>query len=951
MAALGLAADQDDVAAEDFLELSRLHGCFVSDQDLVASEDFVVESIVHVPARVLDFTPQAPQLPPVTALAKVQQHAAKAQRHARSSVQKIRRQAVIISDLRSQLERCSASRSSASSGSKRQTRAHTMFMLALRRNRGHAGAAVALGMTDAPVSCGGTLTRWEVSASTCFLSSFLLFHIVFENTVVRTSGTNGWSAAFHSLRGDATRSRAWQEHKVQCLELTTAYLSSTGDLVSRSGWLDLQKVTDGSADGCFDVMRKQIRVVGCPALDHDHAVTPEGVVRWIVCVGDCGPDQVGVRERITTMYVRDLYVLVAIGPCFSHQQSLGVKRILVAIDKLTKPGGLFELAHPYYSTVAKLVNVWRTKTTEATRVILNSFGADRAKQTNAHTKPPKACAGRWGSVTHAEMFLEKFEPAEIATVIRSVHGRKKSSQQSASCVVIDEVAIDDMKDYAEKQSRWVGEILSTLNARFYAMMFISRVAKKPWDHFLNFLQSKVEDGTHLSVLVGGKAAAIGNEFCDCYLNADASPFVTRLDAPDVAKFHASFATCVGSAAAEFDRRITRRFVSYPLKLLMFVLKPHGMMCGARKGAAIELLDCDYSNLDSTTAKFKYIFVKEIKYVAETSLCDPHFHKMLSTWRDMYWSDIQVVESVNSIITNVTGVAPRIELALLSSRITIKKALKDAGDGGSHGNDFRDKAALLQCMDTCANSYRHAEYNAITDIDNRWLDTRCPGPMLQPLCDADMAMTLVPLEDFQQRAVTVPVNSPEDDDGPDQAAGVDDGPDQADGGRGRPPVWQRWMRPDVCGLPPDISTHHMEGSHQLSTLLTRRMRSADATEAFAIVPRGQTEPNSNAWLCLSVLSYTGHGQQLSVEADGAISMTVPFKFENTAWVVARAWRDDPSCDIIVLRLEWQGRVALSKFIEVIRPQKRPQAQKRQSAAAPVKKQRRTVKNKKDLSLKL
>ena len=38
MAALGLAADQDDVAAEDFLELSRLHGCFVSDQDLVASE-------------------------------------------------------------------------------------------------------------------------------------------------------------------------------------------------------------------------------------------------------------------------------------------------------------------------------------------------------------------------------------------------------------------------------------------------------------------------------------------------------------------------------------------------------------------------------------------------------------------------------------------------------------------------------------------------------------------------------------------------------------------------------------------------------------------------------------------------------------------------------------------------------------------------------------------------
>ena len=93
-----------------------------------------------------------------------------------------------------------------------------------------------------------------------------------------------------------------------------------------------------------------------------------------------------------------------------------------------------------------------------------------------------------------------------------------------------------------------------------------------------------------------------------------------LDQPDVSKFHVAFATCVGVAAAEFDRKVFKRAKSWPMKLLTFVIKPHGIMCAARKAVGIELRDCGYEKLDSTTAKFKYMFAEAVKFIAETSLC-------------------------------------------------------------------------------------------------------------------------------------------------------------------------------------------------------------------------------------------------------------------------------------------------------------------------------------------
>ena len=333
-----MACDQDSVAGEDFVELLRLPGCITMDQDIVAGEDFDTDIVVdHGHAL-----PRAPRVVDTTpSLAVVQ----RVKRDV-TSQRVIRRQKQVIANLRAQLKVSHGP--GCRNRSKRDTRSHTMFSLALRRNRGHSGGAAALGMCLFDRATKDTLFRWEIAAGTRILSSFLLFHTLFENIVVRQTHSEpdsdcrgNFRCAFHSLRGDATRSRAWQEHKVQCLQLVTSYLSSSGDVVSRGSWLDLQKVIDGSASGCFETMRKQIRVVGCPALDIDHCAPADDaqVLRFVTCIGDCGPDQVGVRDKLVLMYAKCLYVLVTVGPCFLHQQSLGVKRVLLTIDALTKKGG------------------------------------------------------------------------------------------------------------------------------------------------------------------------------------------------------------------------------------------------------------------------------------------------------------------------------------------------------------------------------------------------------------------------------------------------------------------------------------------------------------------------------------------------------------------------------------------------------------------------------------
>ena len=163
---------------------------------------------------------------------------------------------------------------------------------------------------------------------------------------------------------------------------------------------------------------------------------------------------------------------------------------------------------------------------------------------------------------------------------------------------------------------------------------------------MDFLQSGMTDGTHLSTLVAGKADALADEFNVRYTTAtdDVPDCVAHLDQADVFKFCALLATCVGVLAAEFDRRISFRVKSWLMKLLMFVLKPHSIMCASRKAAALELSGCGWATLDSTAAKFKYIFAADIAFAAGTSLCSLRFYTMLVAWRDQCWSDIQCVES-------------------------------------------------------------------------------------------------------------------------------------------------------------------------------------------------------------------------------------------------------------------------------------------------------------------
>ena len=609
----------------------------------------------------------------------------------------------------------------------KQSRPYVGALVSLMGNRHHGSAASAAAWSD--LLCPShhisrqTVCRWELAAGSSVIASMTAFHQHQEAHLQSLScDVAQWSGSITELIGDATKSGCWKEHKVQCLFMRQTYVHGSA-VDSRECWPDIQVVTDASANGCYKIVKKQLRLVQCPILDTANTIAlgPKQI-RFICINGDQGPDQQGFRKIVGQQYIACPRVIVVALPCIAHQQSLACGRVLARIEMCFTA---FDIGVSYYTSLVKLAHVWRSDTTLVHIVARSRFGSGSqvADADHAKKKSPQCCATRWGSVHNVEKYFLAFssehvckrilsdayfnnmpeEDAEPAHAIADAEHRGKNMRAP-----IDDIALDAMDAHKQKQTRWKRDVRkATESSEFWLMMRISHKSLGPLAHFLHILQPKVPDpeSTPLIALVcGGKSDEIMHEFesvlADPVWEQQEVPFLHRITP---AHLYGTVVTLVCLGAAEYHSRVHSITSHLPLQLFWLPHSGPRTYCAERQRVCKHVLTCDIDQLDVTTAKLKHAMLASFQEGAQHGMMSVEDHALLVEWRKRVRESAQIVESANSVITHMTKTANRMDHPLLASRFTQKQAILSRGN---------DTPAVLALANEVSSTFSTQQYKSI-----------------------------------------------------------------------------------------------------------------------------------------------------------------------------------------------------------------------------------------------
>ena len=209
----------------------------------------------------------------------------------------------------------------------------------------------------------------------------------------------------HGFRSDATNSGIWQRRKLWSMELESLVLAAVPEDTSTldRDWLsgfdhikrmsDVNAVGDPSGQGALGQLLKGFASLGCPTwLDVlDRAESPqEPEVHWYCFTSDCGPDQQAAKQLIQVSLESRMDVIFISFDCLEHQDHLIGHGALKRIDAALKDRGT---SWRYYSSLAKIANVWRSSCPDIYREWQRQYGLESARK-HALKLMPKCCSGR-----------------------------------------------------------------------------------------------------------------------------------------------------------------------------------------------------------------------------------------------------------------------------------------------------------------------------------------------------------------------------------------------------------------------------------------------------------------------------------------------------------------------------------------------------------------------------
>ena len=642
---------------------------------------------------------------------------------------------------------------------------------------------------------------------------------------------------------------------------------------SRECWPDIQIVRDGSGPGCYKIVKKQLRMIQCPALDTaQSSALGQKQLRFICINGDQGPDQASFRKIVARQFAECLRVIVVALPCLAHQQSLACGRVLARMETCCTA---FGFGIPYYQCLVKLTHVWRADTALVCKVARVRFlESQPADADHAKNKCPQCCASRWGSVHNVEKYFLDFSSEHVCKhILSDAYFQNMSDEVQPSLAIqdvagpprqnlrspTDEINLDAMNAHKQKQTRWKRDVQAgTETCEFWLMMRISHMALGPLAHFLHVLQPKkgTPDTPLISLVCGGKSDQIMRDFEAVLTDPDQvwNQELAFLDRITPAQLYGTLVTLVGVGAAEYDSRVHSLISDLPVQLLWLAHCEPRTYCRERQRVCKLVMEMNPKELDVTTVKLKTLMLGSFRDGAENGKISVEDHVLLEEWRQRVRESSQVVESANSVISHITKLAHAIDQPLLASRFTQKQCIL------SHGNDT---PAVLALANEVATTYSTTQYQGILAYHDRWLDlTGTHHPMeLVPLCDAPQA----------------------------SQAGV-------------PECGSADIPLRVCGLlrptalPPGVSRAGLEASAPAALRWSAAWCLDVAVKCIWITKGAALEypaAGDVAYLCVSKLRNLGKWQQLDISCDddgilvGRIS--IPFAFTSSAFAIATAWQ--------------------------------------------------------------
>ena len=449
------------------------------------------------------------------------------------------------------------------------------------------------------------------------------------------------------------------------------------------GTADLLPVDDGSARGAEALMRKQLAGLGVPMPWYDASPTA-GHVRarrfWLfVATTDCGPDQLACRKALAAR-IRPLQRIGFLSMnCLCHQCQIVCSGGLLIVDAAVKRA---DVSWSYYSSICKLVHVWRDLAKDMYRAWAEMHG-DISAERFASRFPPRCIASRWLSLCATEAYLLDRGHLAAAVVERVIRGHtaKDSKDTNIQHHDVNEIAVEDMKAHRQKIGRWRLDVLACISdSRFWLMIEFAHKARGPLDRMHAWLQKVFADasinGYHVRRLVCGKAEALISqieiELADsdmwwathiALLPPDDQIWVTHMNASSMLFY-----------ASSFHRRVVAMLLAWPYRMFLMRKAPPDDDCPLRRQIADEVLSLRRPGCiaDATTIKIPNEYCDVLEIARDDGILHNDLVDLLDNIDAGTTISVQEVEGVNSLIGRQGKACPNQCLDLMSSRICIKK---------------------------------------------------------------------------------------------------------------------------------------------------------------------------------------------------------------------------------------------------------------------------------------
>lgn len=210
---------------------------------------------------------------------------------------------------------------------------------------------------------------------------------------------------------------------------------------------------------------------------------------FIFCVTeDAGADQKSQRLKLLSMLSKGLLEVNDRNDdfanvwfwdvnCLVHQFNLVVGGHLHLIDASLKA---LQQEFLYYSALAKIIYTWRNHS----QVMMSEYDVD---QMASRQLPPAPCAARWGCIHELEIFLLATGVHNVTqnfvSACKKISGKRKnqaSGRVSSKSLPLDEIALDELKAYQARMSRYMQSAVSAVtNSVFWFFLHVSFVTKEP----------------------------------------------------------------------------------------------------------------------------------------------------------------------------------------------------------------------------------------------------------------------------------------------------------------------------------------------------------------------------------------------------------------------------------------------------------------------------------------